>query len=149
MGRSFYYDKDANLVTSSNNFSTKITATPTAYGLVAAQASAYAALNTAWANAYREAAEPATRTSAKIAAKNDARTNLRANAAMLAAIIEATPTVTDEQKLDLGLPLHRRIHRLDRLDPPAHHGGNPLRLHHLPGREVRTAGGSRGGRAHP
>jgi hypothetical protein len=103
MGRNFFNGTDAELFNGSNSFSTKITATPTAFGLVAAQATAYAALNTAYSTAYLAAIDPATRTKAKVSAKNQAKANLKASASNLAKIIDGTPTVTNEQKLDLGL----------------------------------------------
>lgn len=103
MGRSFYLGTDAELYTGSQNFSTKITATPTAFGLVAAQATAYASLNSAWGTSYLLAVDPETRTKGAIAAKNQARANLRKMASDLAKIIDGTATVTDAQRLDLGL----------------------------------------------
>src|SRR5947209_7428713 len=103
MNRNFFNGTEAELYTGSANFSTKISSTPTAYGLVAAQATVYAALNTAWASAYNAALDPATRTKAKIAAKNQAKVNLKASAANLSKIIQGTPSVTDEQKIELGL----------------------------------------------
>ena len=103
MGRSFYYGTDAELYTGSQSFSTKITATPTAFGLVAADATSYAALNAIYETAYLEAVDPETRTKGKIAAKAQARVNLMAAAADLAKKIDGTSTVTDEQKIDLGL----------------------------------------------
>ena len=103
MDRSFFYGTDAEIASGSANFSTKISATPTAYGLVAAQATAYAAVNTAYQTAYTTAITPATRTKGTFAAKNDAKRNLRVMAADLAKIIDGTATVTNQQKIDLGL----------------------------------------------
>lgn len=103
MGKSFFLGNDAALYAGSEAFSTKISATPTAYGLVAAQATAYAALNSTYAAAYLAATDPATRTKAKIQARIDARDALTAMASNLAKIIDGTSTVTNEQKLDLGL----------------------------------------------
>ncbi len=103
MARNFFNGTDAELNTGSAAFSTKITATPVAFGLVAAQATAYAALSTAYTTAYLAAIDPLTRTKAKIAAKNQAKVNLKAMASNLAKIIDGTPTVTNEQKIDLGL----------------------------------------------
>jgi hypothetical protein len=71
--------------------------------LFAAQATAYAANNTAYATAYVEATDPVTRTKGKVEAKNQAKRELRLMAADLAKIIDGTPTVTNEQKIDLGL----------------------------------------------
>jgi hypothetical protein len=103
MGKSFFNGTDAELYTGSESFSTKITATPTAYGLTAPQATAYAALNAAWRSAYEAALDPQTRTKAKVPAKNDSKIPLKIMASDLAKIIDGTATVTNEQKLDLGL----------------------------------------------
>jgi hypothetical protein len=103
MGNSFFTGTDHQLYTGSQAFSTKISATPTAYGLVAAQATAYAALNTAYSTAYLAAIDPLTRTRAAVATKKQAKVNLKAMASDLAKIINGTPTVTDAQKIDLGL----------------------------------------------
>lgn len=94
---------DAALLQWSLNFSTRITATPTAYGLVAAQATAYAAAQTAFNTAYTAAIEPSTRTAGTIAAKNTARANLKAISSSLGKIVDATQSVTNQQRRDLGL----------------------------------------------
>jgi hypothetical protein len=103
MPKDFLPSKDAELLSWSSGFSSKITATPTAYGLVAAQATAYAALNTAFSTAYATAINPPTRTVGTVAAKNDAKTPLRAMARELARIIQAYPSLTNQQRVDLGL----------------------------------------------
>ncbi|HZZ42414.1 MAG TPA: hypothetical protein VFE58_05720 [Tepidisphaeraceae bacterium] len=103
MGRSFFTGTDAELYIGSDLFATKITATPTAFGLVAAQATAYSAVSATWRTAYTVAADPVTRTKASVSAKNAARTAVKTMASSLAKIINGTPTVTDAQKIDLGL----------------------------------------------
>ena len=103
MSRSFYLGTEAELATGSAAFSTKITATPSAFGLLPADASSYAALDALYQTAYSVAADPETRNKGKIAAKALARRNLKLAAADLAKKIEGTATVTDEQKIDLGL----------------------------------------------
>lgn len=103
MAKSFFLGTDHELYTGAADFSTKISATPGAFGLDASECTAFAAVNAAYASAYEASQDPATRTKAKIAAKNQARANLRAMAADLARIINGTPTVTDEQKIELGL----------------------------------------------
>lgn len=55
------------------NFSTKITAAPTTYGLVSGDATSIAAQYTAWHAAFLAATTPATRTSVTVAAKDTAR----------------------------------------------------------------------------
>jgi hypothetical protein len=103
MGRQFLPTSDSELLTWSLNFSTLITATPTAYGLVAAQATAYAALQTAYSTAFTTAIDPKTRTTGAVAAKNAARTPLKASSRSLGKMVDANLTVTDQQRRDLGL----------------------------------------------
>lgn len=85
------------------NFSTLITATPTAYGLVAGDATAYAALHSTYSTALTAATDPITRTPVTVAAKDAARAALVSKARELAAKIQATPTVTPAQKTSLGI----------------------------------------------
>jgi hypothetical protein len=103
MARNFFDGTEAELYTGSQSFAAKITATPSAFGLSAAQASSYSALDAAWSAAYLVAKDPDTRTKAKIAAKNLAKDNVRRMASELAKIVQATPTVTNEQRVELGL----------------------------------------------
>jgi hypothetical protein len=104
MNRSFFaVRKDAALAAGSDNFSTKISASATTYGLTAAQATAYAAVNATWQSAYQTALTPDTRTKSAVAAKNAARAAMRQMASDLAKIIDGTPTVSDSQRIDLGL----------------------------------------------
>ena len=103
MATHFIPSREADLVTWSTNFNTLIVATPTAFGLVAGQATTYTGLHTAFVDAYQAAKDPGTRTPASIVTKNDARRALVANARLLARIIQATPSVTDTQRAELGL----------------------------------------------
>lgn len=103
MADSFFTGNYALLRTGSQNFSTKISATPTLYGLVAAQAAAYAALNDAYADAYDATVDPDTRTKGKIALRNQTAIPLKLMASDLGKIVEGTPTVNDDQKISLGL----------------------------------------------
>jgi hypothetical protein len=98
----FFPSTDAALLTWSLNFSTLITATPTAYGLTSTQATAYAALHAAYGTALA-ACDPATRSKAAVSTKNVARTNLKNEARLLANLVNGTATVTDAQKITLGL----------------------------------------------
>lgn len=98
--------KDADLVTWSSNFQTKITATPTAYGLTAAQATAYTTLNTAWSTAYNRATNPNTNSKQAIIAKNTARHNLVdgvGGAWQLVDVVQAFPATTNDMRGELGL----------------------------------------------
>ncbi len=99
----FLPSRAADLVTWSTNFSTKITAAPTTFGLTAAQATAFAALHTAFATAFQTAQNPDTRSPTNIVAKDQAMASLKANARQLAGIVQKFPATTDEQRSELGL----------------------------------------------
>lgn len=103
MGRSFLLGTDAELYTGSDVFATKIAATPGLFGLSESLAASYATLNATWRAAFEAAQDPQTRTQSKVRAKNDAKIALKIAASELARIIGGTPTVTNEQKLELGL----------------------------------------------
>jgi hypothetical protein len=106
MAGSFLPDRDSLLLAWSLNFSTRITATPTAFGLVAAQATAYAAVHAAFAAALA-AVDPNERSKSLVAAKNTARDNLKIQARALAKIVDGTLTVTPAQRLELGLNVRK------------------------------------------
>lgn len=101
MGQSWLPLKDADLLSFMQNMSAKITATPTDFGLQAADATALAALLTSYEDALAAASDPATRTPVSVTAKDVAE------ARSLAKRIQATPTVTPDQKSSLGLPIHK------------------------------------------
>ncbi len=103
MPRNFYFGKDAEIVAGSANFAALISAAPTTYGLTAAQATTFSALDAALQSAYTAAVEPSTRTPVSVEAKTLAIQNMRANAVLLAKIVYATPTVNDSQLVALGL----------------------------------------------
>lgn len=85
------------------SFSSQITATPTAFGLVAGQATALAALVTTWNTAYAAATNPLTRTSAAVQSKDTARAAAESYARSLANIVQGYPSITDTQLNALGL----------------------------------------------
>ena len=104
MGLSFYITrKYVVLRTASQAFSDKINSAAASYGLTDLQAEDYRALNDDYAVKFQIAAAPGTRTKGTILARNDAAALLKAKAAQLAKIIAGTQTVTNEQKLALGL----------------------------------------------
>lgn len=107
MARSFYFGTDAEVYTGSTAFHTKIAATPTAFGLVAGDATAYGVKQAAYATGYLAAIDPETRTKAKVATKNAAKQALKDATAALAKKIDGTTTVTDEQKIELGLNVRK------------------------------------------
>jgi hypothetical protein len=108
MGKSFYctrsYDQLRN---GSQVFSDLINAGATSYGLTTLQATSYQTLHDDYVTKFLLAEAPATRTKGTILARNDAADLLRDKAAELAKIVEATPTVTNEQRADLGLSVRK------------------------------------------
>jgi hypothetical protein len=104
---SFLPYTDPGLLAWSLNFSTRITATPTAFGLTAALASSYAGLHSAYAAALADC-DPNTRSKALVIAKNQARANLKANARLLSNLVQGTASVTDAQKSELGLNVRKQ-----------------------------------------
>lgn len=89
------------------NFHTLTTATPTAYGLTAPQAAAYATLDDDYQAAYIAATDPSTRTPVTVAAKDTAKFAAIALARELAQIVKADPDTTDEQLTELGITVNK------------------------------------------
>jgi hypothetical protein len=102
MAVTFFPTSDSALLAWSLNFSTLINATPIAFNLTAAQATAYAAVHTAFATALA-ACDPPVRNKSTVVAKNQARTNLKTQARLLASLVNGSATVTNAQKTQLGL----------------------------------------------
>lgn len=107
MPKGFLPVSDSGLLAWTINFNALIDAAPTVYGLTVEQAAEYTTLSNAYAVAYQTAVDPGTRTKGKVAAKNTARAALKDRARLLAKVIEGQPTVTDEQKIDLGLNVRK------------------------------------------
>lgn len=103
MSTNFYRGKLADIVAGSASYSAQISASPTSFGLLAAQATAFGALNTSLQSCYTASTNISTRTRGTIAATQQAVKNMRAEAILLSKIIYATPTVTDAQLINLGL----------------------------------------------
>jgi hypothetical protein len=101
-GSGFLPDRDADLLTWAQSASAFITATPTAYGLTAAIATAFASATSAYSTAL-EAVEPGVRSKMNVIAKNNAKAALKTNIRNWAKIVEGTATVTNAQKAQLGL----------------------------------------------
>jgi hypothetical protein len=98
--------KEAGLLSWSSQFSNKITALPTAYGLVAGQASAYAALHAAYSAAYNAANDSTSISKAAIIAKNTAKENLLYGAGgawELVDVCQAWPDMTDALRGELNI----------------------------------------------
>ena len=107
--QSYLPSRDEELSTWAGNYSSKITATPVAYGLLAADATALAALVASFNTALGAATNPATRTAVTVASKDTAKVALVADIRSLARRIQATPSVTAAQKTELGLTVHDEV----------------------------------------
>lgn len=103
MPRDFLPSRDQDLSAWADNFDVKITATPTAFGLLAAQATVFHGLALDFSTRLATATAPATRTKGNIEAKDTSRAALRANARALAKIVNAYPGTTNAMRADLGL----------------------------------------------
>ncbi len=108
MGKSFFTSSETLLYTGSENFITRLVAGGLgAFGITAAQIATYQTANDLFAVKYLACSAVDTRTRALVSEKNAARTSLRALASDYAKIIDATPTVSDAQKLELGLSVRK------------------------------------------
>jgi hypothetical protein len=104
MSASFFTIRNDNaLVAASEVFSQAISASPTTYGLVAAQASNYAAKHAIYAAAVAAIAVKANKSTTLVIAKNDAKKVLVSLASDLSKLIDGTSTVTNEQRAAIGL----------------------------------------------
>lgn len=86
-----------------DNFATTIAVDPTDYGLLAGDSTAISAQNTAFQTAFGISSDPMTRTTATIATTNGARLAAEAVCRPYAMRINANQTVTDAQRVALGL----------------------------------------------
>lgn len=85
------------------NFTTLLSANPTDYGLVAGDATACAAVYTAWHPAYLAAIDPSTKTPVTVAAKDTARATGEPTIRVYAQKIAKNPAVADALKVGIGL----------------------------------------------
>lgn len=95
--------KDADFASWMENFSDLITANPSLYGLVAADAVTIAGVNATYQSAYTTAVNPATRTGPSVAAKDAAKAAALNVARPYSIQIRNNAGVTNQDKLDLGL----------------------------------------------
>ncbi len=103
MATNYLPARDADLLGWAQAFSAQVTATPTAFGLVAGQATTLAGFVSAYQSALAVATNEATRTKSTVAAKDVAKANLLFNIRLLVAIVQAYPSITDAQVAALGL----------------------------------------------
>lgn len=104
----YFRMSDANLIIWSNSFSQHLTATPAAFFVTPAQATAYAALNTAFSDALAVWRDQSTKTPVASTNKKVARDNLLAMAKYLVNSINSNPATTDAQRDELGIKARKR-----------------------------------------
>lgn len=105
MPRDYIPAKDADLLAWSANFANRLSSGPTGYGLVAADATAYAQLHSNYAAAYTQASSPSSRTQSSVAIKDATKAALIRAARTLAQVITVRLATTNAQRSDLGLTL--------------------------------------------
>jgi hypothetical protein len=103
MGSSYIPTRDSDLDTWALNFKTLIAATPTDYGLQAADATAITNSFNSWHSAYLAAVNPSTRTKGTVDAKNQQKTSMLGVIRGYAATIRANRAVSNELKIGIGL----------------------------------------------
>lgn len=103
MSNGYLPSTDAGLLAWSENFSTLINAAGAPYGVPVPLATAYATKHTAYADKLQLAVEPTTRTKLTVADKNDSRQILKIAARQIVSIVDGQATVTNAQRLALGL----------------------------------------------
>lgn len=107
MGKDFFPDREAEMVTWSQLFAERIASDPQAVGLSQEQCDAYLAVQQAFAVAYQISQSPSTRTSPAILSKNEARSAMETMSRQYARIVQSQPQVSDAQRSDLGLNIRQ------------------------------------------
>lgn len=109
MAASYIPSGDANFLAWLQNFSSLITASPTAFGLTASDAAALASITANYATAYSNAIGGSTRGPMNVNTKDAQKANAIARARQLATIIQANPGITDAQKTALGITVRKTL----------------------------------------
>jgi len=110
MCKTYMPTTDAGAVDWSSKFATLINATPNIYGLTSIQTSEFGILNGNLQTAWQKIVNPATKTKVTVADKNAALKAMKKAARYLVLVIQGQPTVTDGQKIELGLTVRRTEH---------------------------------------
>lgn len=106
VSKSYLPTKDADLLTWSNNASSILTPSPTDFGLDAATLTAFNAAIAAYSTALT-AAQPSVRNKSATVTKSEKKQLLKQNIRAWVATVDATATVTDAQRTDLGLNVRK------------------------------------------
>ena len=115
--------REIDLMRWARNFNEKLGAAPgpEGFGVTAQEAADYASLLAEAEAAYALANEPATRTSVVVARKDEALSALKAMSRVLVKVIKARPSVTNDQRLALGLAARRQSRKTKVRRPDAPH----------------------------
>lgn len=109
MNTSYIPSTNAGFAAWLQNFSTLITASPATYGLIAGDATAIAAQNTAFQAAFTAATDPSTRTSVTVAALNTAKASALFVVRPYAVQISLNAGVDDEDKTAVGVTVRKTV----------------------------------------
>lgn len=95
--------RDADFNNWITNFNSLLTASPSTYGLIAADATAVDTVTDAWVAAYTAAIDPSTRTPVTVQAKDDARIDAQTTVRPYAQLISLNPGVLSANKIAIGV----------------------------------------------
>lgn len=109
MSTDWYPSTDAGADAFNVNFNAKVVANPGRYGLDAAAAAALTPKVTDFTAALAVVSVPATKTKVTVADKNAKLADVKTFVRSLARIVQGTAAVTNEAKVELGLPLHDTV----------------------------------------
>lgn len=101
--KDFVPNREPDLDSFVHNFDTRITATPTTFGLTAGLATAFHTLVVAWDAAYAVTKNASTRSAGAVIVKDERKRALVKNLRELARIVQAYPATTNEMRSLLGL----------------------------------------------
>ena len=108
MSTSFIPTGDAKFNDWQGNLFTKLQQNATKWGIPAARMAELEVLKTEFENRHAIAEDPATRTRAAIVMKNEARKAYEAAIrSLLKGYVTYNPAVTDEDRINMGLPIHK------------------------------------------
>lgn len=105
MGQHWMPTTDLGLQAFADNFSAKVTLAPTVYGLTVANALSLGVSLNSYSTSLATQGNPATRTTVTTNEKNVRKEALTAELRAFARVVQACLTVTDAQRISLGLPV--------------------------------------------
>lgn len=112
MRRSFYYDVESTLYSSSQNFADRISAGREELGLSEQVVERYLEVNAAYRAAYMKTAMADTKSKSDVSRKNAVKKELCQVAAGIAKVVNGNPDVSDAQRILLGLVIRTQGSRI-------------------------------------